>query len=95
MILFDHDGRADEPPRGIMIRLLVVASYLTARDDIFTSMAAWQVVAKIVMTRVTSSGSLLPYCRRMPLFSCHCGERNHNANSPPSELKKVSYVGME
>jgi len=60
MILFDHDGRADEPPRGIMIRLLVVASYLTARrDDIFTSMAAWQVVAKIVMTRVTSSGSLL------------------------------------
>ena len=59
MILVDHDGR-DEPPRGIMIRLLVVASNLTAcRDDIFTSMAAWQLVAKIVMMRVTSRGSLL------------------------------------
>ena len=57
MILVDHDGR-DEPPRGIMIRLLVVASNLTAcRDDIFTSMAAWQLVAKIVMMRVTR-GSL-------------------------------------
>ena len=58
MILVDHVGR-DEPPRGIMIRLLVVASNLTAcRDDIFTSMAAWQLVAKIVMMRVTSRGSL-------------------------------------